>query len=192
MVSSVEDYIEGVKRCLAEISRDEVEGVVKAVVDAFKRQKRVFVFGNGGSASTSSHFACDLGKGTAVDNKIMRLPVLSLTDNVALITAIANDIGYSSVFKEQLASLLSEGDVVIGISASGNSPNVLEAIEYAKSKGATTIGICGFGGGKLAQVAERTLVFSAKDYGQVEDAHMVLLHFISREVRRRIAGGDRL
>ncbi len=190
MASSVEDYIEGIKRCLSEISRAEVEGVVKAIGDAFKWQKRLFVFGNGGSASTSSHFACDLGKGTgtALDSKTMSLPVLSLTDNVALMTAIANDIGYSSIFKEQLASLLSKGDVVIGISASGNSPNVLEAIEYAKSRGAMTIGICGFGGGKLAQTADRALIFSAKDYGQVEDIHLCLAHMLSYLLREKMAG----
>ncbi len=190
MFGSVGDYIEGIKTCLAEISKAEVEEVIKAICDACQRHKRVFVFGNGGSASTASHFACDLGKGTVIDREL-KLSVLSLTDNVALITAIANDIGYSSVFKEQLACLLNKGDVVIGISASGNSPNVLEAIEYAKSKGAATIGICGFGGGKLAQIADRALIFSVKDYGQVEDSHLVLLHFISREVRRRMASGER-
>lgn len=185
MLDPIEDYINGVGRCLSEINRDKVKEVVNAIFDAYRRHKRIFVFGNGGSASTASHFVCDLAKSTIVEGKA-RLPVISLTDNVALMTAISNDISYASVFREQLANLLSEGDVVIAISASGNSPNVLEAIRYAKSKGAITIGMCGFGGGRLEQIAERTLTFSAKDYGQVEDAHMVLVHLISREVHRRI------
>lgn len=189
MVSYIEDYVEGIKKCLGEINKADVEAVVNAICGSCQEHKRIFVFGNGGSATTASHFACDLGKGTVVD-KELKLSVISLADNMALMTAIANDFGYASVFKEQLASLLNEGDVVIGISASGNSPNVLEAIEYAKSKGAMTIGICGFGGGKLAEIADRALVFCAMDYGQVEDAHMVLLHFISREVRRRIKCGE--
>ena len=185
MSDLIEGYLNGVRRCLNEINKAEVEEVVNAIFDAYQRHRHIFIFGNGGSATTASHFACDLAKGTVGEGEV-HLPVISLTDNVALMTAISNDIGYASVFKEQLINLLREGDVVIGISASGNSPNVLSAIEYARARGALTIGMCGFGGGKLVQVAEKALTFSAEDYGQVEDVHMVLVHLISRQVHGRI------
>jgi len=185
MSDFVEDYVTGIRRCLSEINKTEVETVVEAIFDAYKQHRHVFVFGNGGSATTATHFACDLAKGTIVDGK-ERLSAISLTDNIALMTAIANDISYSSVFKEQLINLLNKGDVVIGISASGNSPNVLEAIGYAKAKGAMTVGICGFGGGKLSTLADKAIIFSARDYRQVEDAQMILTHLISLGVRQRI------
>ena len=108
---------------------------------------------------------------------------------VAILTALANDINYSSIFKEQLANLLDEGDVVIGISASGNSPNILEGIEFARNKGARTIGFAGFGGGRLKELAEKCIVLASMDYGQVEDAHMSLAHIISYLVKEKIANG---
>ncbi len=130
----------------------------------------------------------DLGKGAAVEGK-QRLRAISLTDNVALATAIANDIGYESIFKEQLVNLLNEGDVVIGLSASGNSPNVLEAIRYAKDKGAIAIGLIGFGGGVLKEIADKSIVLSSRDYGMVEDSHLILEHLLSRLAKARIASG---
>jgi D-sedoheptulose 7-phosphate isomerase len=106
--------------------------------------------GNGGSASTASHFACDLGKGTIIEGK-PRFRVISLNDNISLITALSNDCGYEEVFREQLMNLVNTGDIVIGITGSGNSPNVLKAMEYARSRGAVTIGFIGFDGGKLRE-----------------------------------------
>jgi len=185
----VGDYINGVKKCLDEIKEGEVQAIVDVIINVYEKNRCVFIVGNGGSASTASHFACDLGKGTVIEGK-NRLKAMSLTDNVALMTAISNDISYASVFKEQLINLLSEGDVVICISASGNSPNVIEAAKYAQSKGAITIGLLGFGGGGLRQHTHQAIILSSKDYGQVEDAHMILAHLISAEVKKRISGGD--
>lgn len=184
---SIADYIDGVKRCLSEISAGEVQAAIDIILSAYHKNKCVFVLGNGGSAATASHFALDLSKGTRVEGK-NHLRAMSLTDNVPLMTALSNDISYASVFKEQLVSFLSEGDVVICITASGNSPNVLEAARYAGSKRATTIGLIGFGGGRLKEIADIAITISSKSYRQVEDTHMVLAHLISQEVERRIRG----
>lgn len=149
----VNDYVDGLTRCLGEILQQNVAEIAEIIFEAYTRGKQVFIMGNGGSASTASHFTCDLSF-QPVGNK-PRIKVMGLTDNMAIITARANDIDYSSVFVEQLKCHLNKGDVVIGISASGNSPNVLKAIEYAKKQGATTIGFAGFNGGKLNRLAER-------------------------------------
>ncbi len=189
MASFIEDYICGIKECLDEIRSADINEVAGIVLDACQKRHRIFIMGNGGSAATASHFACDLAKGTVIKGGA-HLPVISLTDNVPIMTAISNDMSYASVFKEQLMSLLSEGDVVIGISASGNSPNVLEAVEYAKSQGAQAIGLCAFGGGKLAELADKALTVSTRSYEQAEDIHMILAHLISQAVHQRMRGLD--
>ena len=181
----IQNYIDGLKTCLEEISEQDVEGIADIIFKAYRKGKQIFIMGNGGSATTASHFARDLKIGTAVNNK-PRLKAISLTDNVALITALANDIDYGSIFCEQLLGQLSEGDVVIGISASGNSPNILKALEFAKGARAMTIGFVGFGGGQLKELAHRCIVLSRRDYDQVEDAHLSLAHIISYLLREKL------
>jgi len=185
-MSIVQSYIDGLSGCLREFVEQDVAEVADIILDAYKRGKQIFIMGNGGSATTASHFARDLVIGAAAKGK-PRLQAYSLTDNVAVITALANDVDYTSIFEQQLAGRLNEGDVVIGISASGNSPNVLKAIEFAQSQGATTIGFIGFGGGRLKELAHKCVVLSSKDYGQVEDAHLCLAHIISYLVKEKIA-----
>jgi len=189
-MSLAQDYITGLTQCLQELSQQSasIEEIADIIFAAYKRGKQIFIMGNGGSASTASHFARDLKIGAAVKGK-PRVQATSLTDNMAHITALANDVDYSSIFEEQLIGSLHEGDVVIGISASGNSPNVLKAIEFARSNGALTIGFIGFGGGKLKQLVHKGIVLSSKDYGQVEDAHLSLAHVISYLIKERIANG---
>ena len=187
-MSIIEDYVKGLIKCLEELSRQNVEEVADIIFGAWKKGKRIFIMGNGGSATTASHFARDLQIGAAVKGK-PRVQAVSLTDNVALMTALANDIDYSSIFEEQLVGQLGEGDVVVGISASGNSANVLKAIEYARKNGAMTIGFIGFGGGKLKGLTCKSIVLSSKDYRQVEDIHLSLAHIVSYLIRERIAGG---
>jgi len=182
------DYLQGLRSCLDEIAEKDVIEIVDIIMKACSDGKKVIFMGNGGSATTASHFARDLSIGTAVAGK-PRIRAMSLADSIAAITSLANDIGYSSVFKEQLIGQLDRGDVVIGISASGNSPNVLEAMEYARSEGAITVGFIGFGGGKLKELVDKSIVLSSRDYGQVEDTHLVLDHIFTCLVKERIASG---
>lgn len=179
------EYLNSLKETIAELNLSELERIVDALQEAQENARQVFLFGNGGSAATASHFACDLAKQAAVPGK-PRLRAISLTDNLAMITAIANDISYDDIFVEQMAVLWNRGDLAIGISASGNSPNVLKATEYAKEHGGKTIGFSGFGGGQLAGMADLNITFSARNYGVVEDMHLVLTHLISQTLRQRL------
>ena len=182
------DYLKGLRSCLEEIAEKDIIEIVDIIMKACSDGKKVIFMGNGGSATTASHFARDISIGTAKEGK-PRVRAISLADSIAAITSLANDVGYNSVFKEQLIGQVDKGDVVIGISASGNSPNVLEAMEYARSAGAVTVGFIGFGGGKLKELSDKSIVLSSRDYGQVEDAHLVLDHIFTCLVKERIAGG---
>lgn len=181
----VERYLGEMERALATLSRDDVRKVVGALFDAWVWDKNVWIIGNGGSAATASHMMNDLCKCTQVDGQ-PRLRALALTDNVPLLTAIANDLEYADVFVEQLRTHLRKGDVLVAISGSGNSENVLRAVSYAKELGALTIGLCGKPGGALAQSADLRIVVPADRIGQQEDGHLVLNHTIALAVRERI------
>lgn len=182
----VNDYLDGVAKLLAEVRREDIRKVADLIVEAYRSRKQVFVMGNGGSAATASHFACDLQKGIgcAGDEKFR---VMAITDNVPLMTAWANDFDYSDIFAQQLSTWVEPGDLVIGISGSGNSPNVIKAIELANEKGATTVGLAGFKGGRLAQVAQHNVVVPSDDMQYIEDVHLVLSHLIFRYLLEGIA-----
>ena len=182
------DYLKGLRSCLEEIAEKDIIEIVDIIMKTCSDGKKVIFMGNGGSATTASHFARDISIGTATEGK-PRVRAISLADSIVAITSLANDVGYNSVFKEQLIGQVDKGDVVIGISASGNSPNVLEAMEYARSAGAVTVGFIGFGGGKLKELSDKSIVLSSRDYGQVEDTHLVLDHIFTCLVKERIAGG---
>jgi len=181
----VENYLSGLRGVLEEVDIDAVVRVIDILFEAYKKGRRIFIIGNGGSAATASHMMCDLAKGCAVEGK-PRIRALSLTDNTSIMTAISNDISYEKVFTEQLKVFLEEGDVVLGITASGNSPNILDAIQYAGGRGATTIGFIGFGGGKLKPMVDVDLTVSSRNYGHVEDLHCILEHLVSQCLRQRI------
>lgn len=174
-----DEYFNILKKTIDEIPMEKVEQIVKMILDAYQNNKYVFIMGNGGSASTASHFACDLGKGTICEGK-RRFRVVCLNDNIPLITALSNDFGYERVFVEQLINLVNPEDLVICITASGNSPNILKAVEYAKKQGAKAIGLIGFGGGKLKKMVDGHITISNTNYGQVEDVHLILSHAISQ------------
>ena len=178
-------YFNKLKATIDEIPMEKVERIVQLIFETYKSNKYVFIMGNGGSASTASHFACDLGKGTICDGK-PRFRVVSLNDNIPLITALSNDFGYDRVFVEQLKNLVNPGDLVICITASGNSPNILKAIEYAKQRGAKAIGLIGFGGGELQELVDEHITVSSTNYGQVEDIHLILAHAISQYFKEMI------
>ena len=179
----IKDYIHELTRCLSSLDKTKIELIIDVLVEAYKRDRKVFILGNGGSATTASHMACDLGKGTlqrVYDNTEKRFRVISLTDNVALITSFANDLSFDDIFVQQLRNLVETDDVVIALSGSGNSPNVVKAIEYAKSCRAITIGILGFKtGGKLGSMVDYSIIVDSNHYGPIEDIQLVLNHMIA-------------
>ena len=180
-----QSYLTGLRGCIEEIEKQDVAPVAEAIFQAYRKGKNIYMFGNGGSACTASHFARDLSIGAAAAGK-PRVKAVSLTDNIVIITSLANDVNYAAVFTEQLIGQMETGDVAIGISCSGNSPNVLAAIAYAKENGATTVGLTGFGGGKLKGMADMSINLSSDDYGQVEDMHLALGHMVTYMVRERV------
>lgn len=174
----IKSYISKLQKAIDSLDLEDIRKVINLIMEAYHSGRQIFVFGNGGSASTASHFAGDLSKNTIVEGK-PRMKIMSLTDNVVAMTAWANDTSYDNIFVEPLKNLLNPNDLVIGISASGNSPNVLKAIDYANNvAGCKTIGLTGFGGGKLAKMADHSVVVDSNDYGPVEDIHLVLDHII--------------
>lgn len=186
MLKFIDKYIGEIESLLKNIDNQKVFEVIQLIIEAYKNNKQIFIMGNGGSASTASHFACDLGKGTIIEGKD-RFRVMSLNDNMALVTAFSNDYGYEHVFSEQLKNLINENDIVIAISASGNSPNIIEGINYAKEKSAKIIGFSGFSGGNLSEISDICIHVNSNNYGQVEDIHMVLCHLISQNIKKALA-----
>jgi D-sedoheptulose 7-phosphate isomerase len=184
----IAEYLNEVIQALRDLPRAEIASAIGILTQARADGKQIFVMGNGGSAAMASHFACDLGKGTVQEGK-PRFKILSLNDNAALLTAYANDFGYETVFAEPLASLAESGDVAIAISSSGNSPNILRAMDVAKARGLTTIGITGFEGGKLRNKVDVCVIVPADSQRvdgmqHVEDGQWVTLHTIFVAIRQ--------
>jgi len=175
-------YLAELKGILDRLPVPSIEDVISTLLYARFNRKQVIIMGNGGSAATASHFACDLGKGTLMPG-LPRFRVIALTDNMALFSALANDCGYDQVFSEQLRSLIQPGDVAIGISGSGNSANVLNAIQAARELGAVTIGFVGYDGGRLKGMVDLCVHVPCDCMEQVEDVHLILEHLISTALR---------
>jgi D-sedoheptulose 7-phosphate isomerase len=177
----ITDYLTSYKQRLISlfdsIDVNILEEIIKAMISAFKNGNTMYVAGNGGSAATASHIQADFQFFVRYFTDF-RPRVVALTDNVPLMTAISNDNSYEDVFIEQMRGMFNKGDLLLAISASGNSPNVVKAVEYAKSLGGTTIAFCGFTGGKLKEIADLPLYTpnKDKDYGPIEDLHMILDH----------------
>jgi D-sedoheptulose 7-phosphate isomerase len=168
------------------LPRDRLAELGEMLYRAYRNEKQVFTLGNGGSASTASHMAADLAKNTIGPN-MRRFRVISLNDNTAMLTALANDLGYENVFREQLQNLIRPGDLLIGISASGNSANVLNAVRYAHAQCAQTACLLGFDGGDAAQVVDLSIVVPSDHYGVVEDVHLIINHIIVDYFKSRLA-----
>ena len=173
----ISDYIERQKKAHDSIPVTAVAGLIETLRVAFQAERQVFVFGNGGSAANASHFATDLGKG-ASDKLARRFRVLSLNDNVSWMTALGNDYSYEDVFVGQLQNYGQAGDVVMTMSVSGNSPNCVKALEWARQRGLKTIALVGGKRGRLAEIAEQVVVINDQHYGRVEDAHMGICHML--------------
>lgn len=178
-MQSVQDYVEEMMALLRQLDLAEVEALVDALVDAYRNGRFVFVIGNGGSAANASHLCEDLGKGTLSDFEGQkRLKIMSLTDNIPYIMAWANDEGYERVFVEQLKNFAEPGALLIAISGSGNSANVLRAVEYANDHGMRTFALTGFDGGHLKQIAHDSLHVRSNNMGAVEAMHGIVFHYL--------------
>jgi D-sedoheptulose 7-phosphate isomerase len=178
----VNNYFIELGQMLQSISLPHLEKVLLLLERAYQNGRRIFIMGNGGSAATASHFALDLAKNTIIPGAA-RLKTISLTDHVPLITAWSNDTAYEHVFAEQLVSMIEPGDVVIGISTSGNSQNVVNALRLAKRSRATTIGLLGAKGGKIKDIVDAYVLAPGHTIEQEEDAHLILAHVITRHMR---------
>ncbi len=170
-------YKAGILKAIETVELEKVGQAIDILTQARDRGRRIFVCGNGGSASTASHFVCDMVKGASFQRD-KRFRIMALTDSLPTITAYANDVGYDCVFVEQLKNFAEPGDVVMAISGSGNSPNVLQAVEYANSIGCRTIALSGRDGGKLGAMAQLNLQALDPHMGRIEDVHMIVMHMI--------------
>jgi len=171
----IKNYLELLQDTISRLNSAEIDNFLDVLMNAYNNGATIFIFGNGGSAATASHFATDLNKGISFGLE-KRFRVMALTDNFSSVSAYSNDTSYDDVFVEQMKNFIKPGDLVIGISGSGNSKNVIKAIEYAKSSGNTTVGITGYDGGKLRQIANHSVNANINDMQISEDIHMILGH----------------
>lgn len=177
MSELVKEYTNDIKRLCDALDPNEMDSVFESIETAYKSGKTIFIAGNGGSAATANHFSCDFSK-NAVKDETKRARLITLSSNVEYITAIGNDISFESIFSEQLKNLMSDGDIIILISASGNSPDILNAAQYVKKRGGKVIAFTGFWGGKLKQIADICINVEIDSYEKIEDIHMMLTHMI--------------
>ena len=192
----VASYFERLKTEIDRLNRAEIEQLADLIHEAWQKQQCVFIVGNGGSACLASHLCEDLGKGTLSEDDLRdeskrRLKVLSLTDNVGWLTALGNDMGYDQVFVQQLANFGQPGDLLIAISGSGNSPNVLAAVDWANRHGMKTFGMTGFDGGKLKQMQQAGIHVRLDDMGMVESLHGCVIHWLVDDLYARFGGTGR-
>jgi D-sedoheptulose 7-phosphate isomerase len=177
LADNIETYLDRLGAAVEALPRERLTQLGEMLYRAYRNEKQVFTLGNGGSASTASHMAADLAKNTIGPN-MRRFRVLSLNDNAAIVTALANDLGYENVFREQLENLIRPGDLLIAISASGRSPNVLKALRYAQSQCAETACLLGFDGGEAASLCDVAIVVPSEHYGMIEDVHLIINHIL--------------
>jgi D-sedoheptulose 7-phosphate isomerase len=172
-----EDYRKQLFDTISQLDLVKVDRAIEWLKEARSQNRHIFICGNGGSASTASHFACDIVKGASY-NRATRFRIMALTDSLPTLTAYSNDVGYECVFVEQLKNFAERGDVLMAISGSGNSPNVLRAVEYANANGLKTMALTGRDGGKLGPMAQLNIQASVPHMGRIEDAHMIVCHMI--------------
>ena len=182
MKAFIDEYVSSLHGVMAQFDPAQFEKIVTILADAYKNDKQIFIAGNGGSAGTANHFVCDFGKNavpfTGTGPGKRRFRIISVCDNIEKITALGNDIAFEEIFRQQLINLMREGDVFIAISASGNSPDIVRACEYAKEMKSRIIVLAGFDGGKIKECAEAALVVPLKSYEQIEDIHLIICHII--------------
>lgn len=184
---TIEWYLNLVKDTIDNLDRSQINLAIEAFLNAYHNENTIYIFGNGGSAASATHACGDFLKGASFGLK-KRFRVMSLVDNLPALMAIANDVSYEAIFVEQLKNFLKPGDLVIGISGSGNSANVVNAMQYAKENGAKTIAFCGFKGGKIKELADINIHSVAMDMEVAEDIHMMVFNVIKKEVMRQLHG----
>jgi D-sedoheptulose 7-phosphate isomerase len=172
------NYLDGYKKSLDSIPLNKIHSLIVEFAKANKQGKQIFVFGNGGSASNASHFVTDMAKG-ASDKMDNRFKCFSLNEHMSLITAISNDYSYKDIYKRQMENFASEGDLLLTLSVSGNSPNLVEAVNWANEMGLQTIALVGGAKGQLAKLAKEVIIIDSIHYGHVEDIHMLICHMIA-------------
>jgi D-sedoheptulose 7-phosphate isomerase len=178
----IQDYFGGLKSVMDALPAEDVRAFIQYLADAYQEGRRVFIIGNGGSAATASHMACDLSKtvlGSPINTQLKRFAAIALTDNVPALTAWANDVNYDLVFAEQLRNLTDKDDLLVVITGSGNSPNIVEAVRVARELGMKSIGMLGFDGGSVKSLLDHSIIVNSRNYGYIEDAHMVLTHLLT-------------
>lgn len=182
----IKDYFSRYQKILQEMPIDKIEKIIDLLFDAYLKEKPIFIMGNGGSAATSSHFMVDLSKQTICEAMNKRFKVVALSDNIPSMTAWANDTSYENIFVEQLKNLHQPGAVIIAFSASGNSQNVLRALQFANDNDSMTIGLTGFNGGKLKDIAREVIIVPSDSVAQIEDMHLNLVHVVCEVLCARI------
>ena len=174
---AIDNYFNLLKQSVDGLDRSAIESFIDLLLEARKNGNNIYIMGNGGSAATASHFTCDFNKGLSY-KKDIRFKMICLNDNIATMLAYSNDLGYENVFEEQLKNFLKKDDVVIGISGSGNSKNILNAVEYANELGAKTVGLTGFDGGKLKDIVDVSIHADINNMQVAEDVHMMICHML--------------
>jgi len=175
MKELIENYFDRLKTTIDKLEKREIESFINILSEALDKDRTIFVMGNGGSALTASHFLCDIAKGVSY-GKEKKFKIVCLNDNSAIIMAYANDVSYEEIFVEQLKNQFKKGDVVIGVSGSGNSKNVIKAIEYANKNGGITVGLTGYLGGRLKEIANLSVNSNINDMQISEDVHLMVVH----------------
>jgi D-sedoheptulose 7-phosphate isomerase len=189
--SDLSAYLADLKAVLDKLPLEQISKAADILFACYQRDHTVFTFGNGGSGALASHLVADFGKGTHFPgpshlSSVKRMKALAVTDCMPMITAWANDTHYDDIFMRQIENFIQPGDVAFGISGSGNSPNILKALEYARHIGATTVGLGGFGGGRMKELLDCPIIVPSSNMQQVEDAHLIIGHMIFLNLRSRI------
>lgn len=187
MKDQIKSYFEREKEVISNLDYDEIAAAVEVIKAAYEREATIYVFGNGGSAATASHFVCDFNKGIC-EKLDKKFNLICLSDNTPILTAIANDISYEDVFYFQLKNKLKKDDLILAISGSGNSKNVIKAVEYAKQIGTKVVGITGYSGGKLREISDYKMHVAIEDMQITEDIHMAFDHMMYRVLTDEFSG----
>jgi D-sedoheptulose 7-phosphate isomerase len=177
--SDIKKYLQLLEKKLSALNTGQINQIVNIIKSAYDHGNTIFTMGNGGSGTTASHIVCDFNRGASL-NLAKKFKVVCLNDNIPSLSAIANDVSYDAIFEEQLKNFLQPGDVVMGISVSGNSGNIIRAIEYANRNGGTTIGFCGFDGGRLKKTAKYSIHVKVNDMKVAEDIHSIISHMMMK------------